>query len=538
VARSSDSARSFAFRSLLLSGAGLLLVSAIIAWPAFTRGQSIPFASPAFEAQWNTGEAAIPNFWGPALQPLMVEQYKESPGGTRTVQYFDKARMEQTQPGGPVTNGLLTAELISGKRQFGDATFTPFPPSQQAVVGDAGGTWPTYAALNDTVFPNKVPQNKAPVGTVYQPGGTFTTNAEQAAYPGAAFGSYETDPNGRYGHNVPAAFAAFLQKLPGQWQTAMGYPMTEAFWVNVPVKGNLTWVLVQAFERRVLSYTPSNPAAFQVEMGNIGAHYYQWRYVTNPGDVNGPPTPTLAPTSTSGVCVTPAPPSPTVIRTGTVMIAIPSVSGLPTCVPLPTCDISTATPASTPTGTVVGTATFAPAPTACVTATPDTTATAFATQGTEIRNFRATVTDTTFTLNFSTNYPATSYIRYGTSPGSYSASKDISATKTTSHSLTLTGLTPDTVYYFIIRVDSSVDGFVKPEDYFVTNPVAGTATPTPILSPTAGRPSLPTIGATVSVIPSRPGCLPGQVCDPTAYAKTSVALTATTTSKTAAASTP
>jgi len=41
-------------------------------------------------------------------------------------------------------------------------------------------------------------------------------------------------------------------------------------------------VLVQVFERRVLSYTPSNPASFQVEMGNVGQHYYAWRYGSAP----------------------------------------------------------------------------------------------------------------------------------------------------------------------------------------------------------------------------------------------------------------
>ena len=52
-------------------------------------------------------------------------------------------------------------------------------------------------------------------------------------------------------------------------------------------------MLIQAFERRVLTYTPGNPAAFQVEMGNIGQHYYDWRYGTNP-----PPTVVPAPTVT------------------------------------------------------------------------------------------------------------------------------------------------------------------------------------------------------------------------------------------------
>ena len=44
------------------------------------------------------------------------------------------------------------------------------------------------------------------------------------------------------------------------------------------VGGKLQPVMVQLFERRVLTYTASNPTGFQVEMGNIGQHYYQWRY--------------------------------------------------------------------------------------------------------------------------------------------------------------------------------------------------------------------------------------------------------------------
>ena len=57
--------------------------------------------------------------------------------------------------------------------------------------------------------------------------------------------------------------------------------------------------LIQAFERRVLTYTPANPAAFQVEMGNVGRHYYLWRYGNGPGTTTTP-TP---PTSTSEVMI-------------------------------------------------------------------------------------------------------------------------------------------------------------------------------------------------------------------------------------------
>ena len=49
--------------------------------------------------------------------------------------------------------------------------------------------------------------------------------------------------------------------------------------------------LIQLFERRVLTYTPSNPDAFKVEMGNIGQHYYTWRYASSPTPTTPTPTP-------------------------------------------------------------------------------------------------------------------------------------------------------------------------------------------------------------------------------------------------------
>jgi len=60
------------------------------------------------------------------------------------------------------------------------------------------------------------------------------------------------------------------RKLTGQF--------TEAYWTKTQVSGQVKDVLVQLFERRVLTYTPSNSETYQVEMGNVGLQYYQWRY--------------------------------------------------------------------------------------------------------------------------------------------------------------------------------------------------------------------------------------------------------------------
>lgn len=59
---------------------------------------------------------------------------------------------------------------------------------------------------------------------------------------------------------------------------ATGLPLTEAYWTTVLVGGVPKPVLVQVFERRVLTYTPDNPPGWRVEAGNVGLHYYQWRY--------------------------------------------------------------------------------------------------------------------------------------------------------------------------------------------------------------------------------------------------------------------
>ena len=403
----SGSQRSVALRCLMMGAAALVLLTALIAAPVFTRGSAatIPFGSPAFAAQWNSIEPKVPNFWGPAYQSVFPEQYHEATNGSRLVQYFDKARMEQTTANGPVTNGLLTVELITGQRQFGDNTFTPYPPATIPVVGDPTNTFPTYASFAASVLPAKSPQRGDADGDVYNPDGTLTVNKQLAADRGAAFGSYQSDPGGRFAHNIPLAFWSYLSALPISWQSAMGFPLTEAVWVRVTINKTPTWVLVQPFERRVLSYTPTNPPAFQVEMGNIGQHYFQWRYSSNPGGLAGPATATPIPT------------------------LIPTVS---------------ATPSLTPTSTTEP-------------------------QGVEILNFRQTgLTATTFSFSFNTTLAATSYIRYGTTSGTYPNAMDIATSRTKTHAATLTGLTPNTLYYFTIRVTSDVDAFNRVEDYFIT----------------------------------------------------------------------
>lgn len=235
--------------------------------------------------------------WGPQASHIMTEDYADAPGGKRLVAYYDKSRMEINNPSGDrsskwfVTNGLLVKELISGQRQDGDTKFTALLPSNTPVAGDPGNDGPTYASFYNiaTIDPtqnratNQTGQN---VTTTLAKDGTVGQDLTLSNY-NVKYANYD----GTLGHNIPKPFWDFMNStglvyqngnyVNGpvvDWTFSTGYPLAEAYWAKVQVAGKKVDVLMQPFQRRVLTYTPSNPAGYQVEMGNVGQHYYSWRY--------------------------------------------------------------------------------------------------------------------------------------------------------------------------------------------------------------------------------------------------------------------
>lgn len=83
---------------------------------------------------------------------------------------------------------------------------------------------------------------------------------------------------------------------------ATGRPITEAYWANVKVANVYRDVLMQCFERRCLTYDPSNDPNWRIEAGNVGQHYHAWRYNQDSGD--GTPTSTATTTSTATATAT------------------------------------------------------------------------------------------------------------------------------------------------------------------------------------------------------------------------------------------
>src|SRR6185437_10301965 len=119
--------------SRVLAAIALVVTLVATAAPAV----SAPIAGSAFSNVWARTDKPVASgavqrtwLWGPeANTPALTESYAKSPIASRTVQYFDKSRMELTDPNGDptspwyVTNGLLAKELVTGKMQVGDTAF-------------------------------------------------------------------------------------------------------------------------------------------------------------------------------------------------------------------------------------------------------------------------------------------------------------------------------------------------------------------------------------------------------------------------------
>lgn len=254
-------------------------------------GGAQAFADPAFQQLWAKTDANPSGhsyIWGPApFTGGLMEEYKDAPGGKRTVQYFDKARME-LGANGSVTAGLLSVELITGRQQNGDATFVPRDPAHVTVAGDPDNPFPTYADLAKLQGAEQDNSgSSAPIAKMVNADGTAGTYAPAMSDTLAKTTGYDAATK----HNIPKAFFDFRNSPDLGGIQAIGLAITEPVWANVKVGGKTVPVLVQAFERRVLTYTPDNPILFRVEYGNIGRAYYAWRYSTPSAPAAAPAIP-------------------------------------------------------------------------------------------------------------------------------------------------------------------------------------------------------------------------------------------------------
>ena len=276
----------------------LLVLLVLPAASLVARSETI--ANPDFLSTWSredqpvaTGVASRTWLWGPEpFTEELTEPYASSPDGKRSVQYWDKARLEINDPAAQrdrwyVTSGLLAGELVTGAMQTGDSRFQQRGPAVVPVAGDSDdATGPTYASFDRV-------RNAEP----FNSGTTLVATIDRSGAVGydqhfARYNVLAVQHVPETAHTVASVFLDFLNtsgtvvedgrsvtgRLFEPWYYVTGLPITEAYWASVQVAGEPRDVLIQIFERRVLTYTPSNDPAWRVELGNVGLHYFWWRY--------------------------------------------------------------------------------------------------------------------------------------------------------------------------------------------------------------------------------------------------------------------
>ncbi len=290
----------------------LSAVAAVCLLVAVPSVSADDIGSYAFQRIWNRTDEPVQAhtvnrtwMWGP--QPftgVILEPYQQGnvagQQGVRRVQYFDKSRMEVTDSSADqnsdwyVTNGLLAKEMITGQMQVGNDSYVDYSPANINVAGDENDPdGPTYASLTALMSYRPLPD-----------GWTVTQTIDRQGHVGndPALGAYGVSAGHLVAgsqHDIASVFWEFMNasgptyngfqtadtKLFSNPFFATGLPITEPYWTTVKVGGAPKKVLIQAFERRVLTYTPDNSDGWKVEAGNVGRHYYEWRYGSDTSSV-------------------------------------------------------------------------------------------------------------------------------------------------------------------------------------------------------------------------------------------------------------
>lgn len=178
-------------------------------------------------------------------------------------QYFEKAVVEDHASDAGIGSdsseryqyGLLVDQLHQAR-------------SGLPVGGDQSEV--TYATIN--TYADKSRYVAPPAGF----GGNVYT------YPdGTVFIPFTADLSPGPGHTVPGYFWAYMNRselFPRGWLKDIGLPIMEPVQARViknfpggPVERT---IIIQAFQRTILTYDPANPAEWQVERANIGTDYY------------------------------------------------------------------------------------------------------------------------------------------------------------------------------------------------------------------------------------------------------------------------
>jgi lipoprotein-anchoring transpeptidase ErfK/SrfK len=231
-------------RRIRVMGLAVLAALALVVPQAPAEAaEAVPYIAPSFRSYYVNY-----NGFRSLGYPIRVAEKN----GAVITQYYEKARIEDHRQAGvqgtwAIMYGRLTAELIEQR--------------SGAAVNNSDVTYAGLAVLNDPAARQPAPEGFTQ-GTLSGPDGTFIP----------------VDPNLGYatGYTVPRGFWEYMNRadlFPGGWLHDLGLPMTPPFQANVVKNGKTRAIIMQAFERNVLSYDALNPVEWQIEKANTGTDY-------------------------------------------------------------------------------------------------------------------------------------------------------------------------------------------------------------------------------------------------------------------------
>jgi hypothetical protein len=260
---------------------GIILIALIgVSLFPVRQTENAPFASPAFQRLWSSelvSAARVVDLWGSDPLVWRVEPYFGTPNNRRTVQYFERGRMELQADSRSVTLGLLARELTTGRIDLGVNVFEEREPPDVAIDGgEADERVPTYLTLSRLI--GESDEDRSGAGQQIVQWIDRTGEVDENMTPTVVrFGEYVPET----GHNLPDVTVDLFERSEfgsRGWIDSFGYPISEPFWTYYRRGDTFQPSLVQVFERRILIYSPRMENENQFTVANTGRHYYRWRY--------------------------------------------------------------------------------------------------------------------------------------------------------------------------------------------------------------------------------------------------------------------
>ena len=152
--------------------------------------------------------------------------------------------------------------MLSGRVQLGETLFIDRATPNIPVAGDIGQekpvTYATLAPLSNVGLSEADQRAESRAGETVMAllggDGWIVPNAVLAS--SVRIGSYDETT----GHNIADVFVEWNADQPHPELYLLGHPVTEPYWIDTVVNGTPQRTLIQAFQRRILTFTPENTA--------------------------------------------------------------------------------------------------------------------------------------------------------------------------------------------------------------------------------------------------------------------------------------